>query len=187
MTAPKAKAPMSQEKKDYLKKYREERKEFKSRVLPEQMQVIKKLSKNTVNDREFFVDLLGQVEERTRVNAVLNKIEGEKPQPEPRPDPTKPIPPRNTRAKLPTPTIEDVTPQKYDPRPIPPTAEYEPKTVRTPRPAARRIAKESIEDRLIREALERGELKAEDLIEDEDEYDDYGVEERKRRRSRFSY
>jgi hypothetical protein len=55
------------------------------------------------------------------------------------------------------------------------------------RPSQRRI-KESIEDRIIREAVERGELTKEDLIEEDqgdDHYEDtYALEER-RRRSRF--
>jgi hypothetical protein len=86
MSAPtqKAKTPMSQQKKDYLKKFREKRKEFRTQASAEQLQAIKLLSNNIVDDTDFLRDLKAKIEKHP-----------------PKPDPTKPHPPPNRYPEAP--------------------------------------------------------------------------------------
>jgi hypothetical protein len=186
----KTKTPMSQQKKDYLKKYREKKKEFRTQASPEQLQLIKLLSKNIVGDKNLFLDLKAKIEKQP-----------------PKPDPTKPHPPPNRYPEAPVvreseaPVVRQPdTPHNNTPRqspevrepeytPVAPVARppvapaaREPREVQyaPARPSKRRV-KESIEDRIIREAYERGELTKEDLMEDPDDDDTYALEERSRR------
>ncbi|GHU21343.1 hypothetical protein FACS189472_13940 [Alphaproteobacteria bacterium] len=191
------KKPMTQEQKDYLKAYREKQKEFKQRASPEQRKAIKLLNKNLIEDKEFLSGII----EKVGPVAKAKKVTATPPSSQPPPIPSSSSPLSPSPPSFPYPQF---TPQQYamafqqfqqyaqqqqQPTPTPPqqtlkpVAQSKPVSQSSSQPIDSQKRKRETE-RIVREALARGEIQPEDLDDEQDDYEDY-QSRRLRRRSRI--